>query len=106
MPASGGLAVLVPGQDWDFLIRRADFGPDPAFARLHGKQVRAHDLAQMLPEWASLDWVAVPENLLSKSESSATGAKYRVNVKAHAASSKSRAEVIEAFLRFMTDSPD
>lgn len=100
-----GLEVNLPGEDWSFLIRRVDFAADPGFASHHGKEVHARDLLRLLPNWASLSWAQVPDNILSTSESCGRDAQYQVSVRAQPGSGKQHQEVIAAFLRFMSQ-PD
>jgi hypothetical protein len=98
------LDVRVPEAGWSFLVRRIDFAPDPLFERFHGKEFHSHDLARLLPEWASLRWVEVPTNILSDSESSARGEHYQINIRAEPGGRMTQGEVVAAFLAFMAQS--
>ena len=102
-----GLEVSIPRQDWDFLLRRADLMPDARFARYHGTDVGSRDVAAFLPNWGSLRWLRVPDNLLSRSESCGIDELYQVNVKSLLlAVGRPHDELVAAFLRFMAHSTD
>jgi hypothetical protein len=104
IPGFAGLSVRLPGQHWNFRLRRADFMADASFGTLHNAPVGAAIVAGYLPNWASLDWMRIPENLLTRAESLAQDLPYQVNVLASFSSSLTHDEVVQAFLLFMTRS--
>ena len=97
----GGLFVGIPGDDWSLLLRRRDFGLDVLFLRHHDAQIHCRDIELFVPNWAALQWIPTPDNVLSKSESSAIDGDYQVTVMAEPESGKRHDAVIAAFLRFM-----
>ena len=101
---SGGLHVAIPGDDWNFLLRRADLKPSPAFDLHYGKEIHSNDVAMFLPNWQSLRWTFIPSHILSATESYAVDNGYLVNVQADSRSRKQHQDVIDAFLRFMAHS--
>jgi len=104
IPGFAGLKVRIPGQEWNFLLRRADFMADASFGNLHNAPIGAVIVAGYLPNWARLDWMRIPENLLTRAESLAHDLPYQVNVLASFSSSLTHDEVVQAFLLFMTRS--
>lgn len=101
LPGFVGLSVTMDGQHWVILLRRADFSPDDSFGDLHNVRVRARELARYLPNWAKLDWVRIPDNLVTRSESKAQDLPYQVNIHCTAGSGLTHEDVIEEFRRFM-----
>ncbi|MDA8109675.1 MAG: hypothetical protein M0015_13755 [Betaproteobacteria bacterium] len=97
-----GLRVKVMSEGWSFLLRRIDLRSDPGFSRYHGKNVQAGEIIRFLPNWRSLQWTRVPDNLLSCSESCAQNREYMVNVQAGSPSAMRHEDVIAVFLRFMS----
>lgn len=104
IPGFAGLSVRIPGQDWNFLLRRADFMADQSFGTLHNATVSAHRVAGYLPNWAKLNWVRIPENIITRSESQAHDLPYQVNVLTSFRSNLMHGEVVDAFLKFMAHS--
>jgi hypothetical protein len=101
LPGFSGLGVSMNGERWAFLLRRADFSPDDGFGALHNVPVRAREVARYLPNWAKLDWVRVPDNLITRSESMARDLPYQVNIHCTAGSGLTHENVIDAFRKFM-----
>ena len=101
LPGFCGLSVSMNGERWAFLLRRADFSPDDGFGDLHNVRVRARDLARYLPNWAKLDWVRVPDNLVTRSESTAQDPPYQINIHCASGSGLTHEDVIDAFRAFM-----
>lgn len=101
LPGFTGLGVTMDGQHWVILLRRADFSPDDSFGDLHNVPVRAHHLARYLPNWARLHWVRIPDNLITRSESSAQDLPYQVNIHCTSGSGLTHEDVIDAFRAFM-----
>lgn len=104
IPGFAGLSVRIAGQDWNFLLRRADFMAEQSFGALHNAPVSAQLVGKYLPNWASLDWVRIPENIITRCESQALDLPYQVNVMTNFRSSLTHRGVIEAFLKFMAHS--
>ena len=104
IPGFAGLSVRIPGQEWKFLLRRADFMADQSFGTLHNVPVSAHRVAGYLPNWAKLDWVRISENIITRAESQAHDLPYQVNVMGSFRGSLVHGEVVDAFLRFMAHS--
>jgi hypothetical protein len=96
-----GLTVRFEAQPWEFVLRRDDFGPEPAFGSLDLDRIHARDIARFLPNWDSLAWVPVPDNLLSRAECWARDWPYQVNLRARTGSRLERREVVDAFRAFM-----
>jgi len=101
MANGGGLAVRIPAVDWMIELRRADFRPDPLFARFHGASVGGREVALFLPNWRALRWERIPHHDLARSECCALDGKFLVNLKADLDSRKTHDDVIAAFVRFM-----
>ncbi len=99
--SNAGLAVTIPRNDWSFLLRRADLREDPLFLAYHGVEIGRRQVVVFIPNWESLRWIRVPDNLLTRSESTAVDAHYQVTVRAEPGSRKQHAAVIAAFLTFM-----
>ena len=101
IPGFAGLSVQIPDQNWNFLLRRADYMAEPAFGAFHNAPVTARDTALFLPNWAKLTWVRIPENILTRSDSLAYDHPYQVNVMANFGSPLTHGDVVAAFLAFM-----
>lgn len=101
LPGFSGLRVVFDAQHWAFLLRRADFSPDDGFGDLHNAPVRAREVIRYLPNWAKLDWVPIPDNLVTRSESKAQDLPYQVNIHCTAGSGLTHEDVIDAFRAFM-----
>lgn len=104
LPGFAGLNVRIPGQNWNFLLRRADFVAEERFGELHNLPVSARQVSAYLPNWPKLKWVRIPENILTRSESLARDLPYQVNVAADFSSRLVHGEVVAAFLKFMAHS--
>jgi hypothetical protein len=101
LPGFSGLSVVFDAQRWAFLLRRADFSPDDSFGALHDAPVRAREVVRYLPNWAKLDWVRIPDNLVTRSESTAQDLPYQVNIHCTSGSGLTHEDVIDAFRAFM-----
>ncbi len=101
LPGFSGLSVVFDGQHWAFLLRRADFSPDESFGDLHNAPVRAREVIRYLPNWAKLDWIPIPDNLVTRSESKAQDLPYQVNIHRTAGSGLTHEDVIDAFRAYM-----
>ena len=101
LPGFSGLGVSMNEQRWAFLLRRADFSPDDSFGDLHNVRVRAREVVRYLPNWAKLDWVRIPDNLVTRSESTAQDLPYQINIQCASGSGLTHENVIEAFRAFM-----
>ena len=101
LPGFCGLSVSMNGERWAFLLRRADFSPDDGFGDLHNVRVRRREVIRYLPNWARLDWVRIPDNLVTRSESKANALPYQVNIHCSAGSGLTHEDVIDAFRAFM-----
>ncbi|OFZ89404.1 MAG: hypothetical protein A2W21_15450 [Betaproteobacteria bacterium RBG_16_66_20] len=104
IPGLAGLSVRIPEQDWHFLLRRADFMADRSFGALHNAPISAQRVCKYLPNWSNLDWVRIPENIITRCESQALDLPYKVNVMTNFRSSLTHEGVVEAFLGFMAHS--
>jgi hypothetical protein len=98
---AGSLACNMPGADWHFSIRRVDGSGHSRFFDFHKKEVLATDIAAYLPNWETLQWTEIKDNLLGKSESYARDIEFKVNVQSTEIGTKSHKEVVEAFRAFM-----
>ncbi len=101
MAGFAGLTVKFESENWEFVLRRDDFAPDPAFGALHLAKVRPQDVARFLPNWEALAWVRVPDNLLSRAECWARDWPYQVSIRARAGSRLEHRDVVDAFNRYM-----
>ena len=101
LPGFSGLSVSMNGERWAFLLRRADFSPDDSFGDLHNVRMRTREVIRYLPNWAKLDWVRIPDNLVTRSESKANDLPYQVNIHCSAGSGLTHEDVIDAFRAFM-----
>jgi hypothetical protein len=101
LPGFSGLSVSMNEERWAFLLRRADFSPDDSFGALHNAPVRAREVARYLPNWAKLSWVRVPDNLVTRSESTAQDPPYQINIHCASGSGLTHEDVIDAFRAFM-----
>ena len=100
-----GLSVRIEGQQWTILLRRADFSSDDSFGTLHNAPVGAREVARYLPNWEKLDWVQIPDNYLTCSQSWARDMPYQVNVQTAVGTNLTHANVRDAFLKFMAQTP-
>lgn len=98
---ASSLVCNIPGADWHFSIRRVDERSHGPFCNFHQKEVSSVDIATFLPNWETLQWTTIKDNMLSKSESYAKDVEFRINIQAAEASSKTHADVIKAFIDFM-----
>jgi hypothetical protein len=101
MAGFAGLNVRFEGQQWNILLRRADFSSDDSFGTLHNAPVGPREVARYLPNWETLDWVQIPDNLLTCAQSWARDMPYQVNIQTAVGGTLSHAEVRAAFLKFM-----
>jgi hypothetical protein len=100
-----GLSVRFEGQQWNILLRRADFSSDGGFGALHNVPVGPREVARYLPNWQKLDWVQIPDNYLTCSQSWARDMPYQVNIQTAVGGTLTRASVLAAFLKFMAEAP-
>ena len=104
LPDFTGLVVHFDRQPWDFVLRRADFAPYAGFGDLHRAGVDACRVAHFLPNWKTLAWIRIPDNLITRAESWAHDLPYQVNIRGAVDSRLSHDTVAGAFLRFMAHS--
>lgn len=91
----------VIGEDWHFFIRRLDGELHVPFSAFHKKEMPPASVAQYLPNWKTLRWTKIKNNILGKSESYAKDVEFEVNVYAGEKSTKTHQEIVDAFMAFM-----
>ncbi len=98
------LLCCIEQADWHFFLRRLDKENHVPFSPFHKKEIKPVDLAKFLPNWRSLRWKPIKNNMAGKSESFAKDSEFEINVYSTSHGNKKHQEIIEAFLAFMNHS--
>lgn len=94
--------MCMAGQLW-MTIRRVDSCREPGLASFDGREIRANEIAAILPNWRVLLWTQREDSDLSHGQWFAVDGDYRIHIYGDPGSSKWHSEVMEIWHRFMVE---